>query len=103
MNAAGSHARRIGLGPKQELGTRQDQAQRVLNAGLKIPLILPGLVEAQQRLHVGVGYGPPVSSPRQSLQNLLGARKVVLGVLRRANENPATAGRVSRSRSSKRP
>ncbi len=37
IEAAGRHARRIGLGAEQELRARKDQPQRVLDPGFKVP------------------------------------------------------------------
>ncbi len=97
VDAARRHARRIGLRPEQELGTRQNQPQRVFDARFKASaLIAPRLIETQQRFHVAVGHRPPVCPPRQRGQNLLRARHFVGRIGGRTNKYPPPAGGVAR-------
>src|ERR1700723_2041922 len=103
IDAARSHARRIGLRAEQELRTRQDEPQRVLDPRLEVALILPRLIEAEQRLDVAIGDRPSISAAGQRPQNFLGARNFVLRIGWSADENPPAAGSVTRSLRVKRP
>ena len=69
------HAGGIGFDAKQKIGADEQPLERRADAGFEVALGAPGLVEAEQRLHVVVRRRPAIRAPRQRRENLRRARR----------------------------
>ena len=97
IRAAGHRVDGIRLESEQEVGARQQVAQRALDASLEVLATGPRVVvEPAQQRDVGGGGGPAIGAPREPGQDLGGARRLAGGGLRRAEEDAPAAGGVAR-------
>jgi hypothetical protein len=71
------YALRVPFSTKHEPWVGQDRVQRPLDAGGEAALRLPGAVEREQRLDIGIVDGLPIGPSRKCLEDL--ARAYELG------------------------